>query len=218
MVDTINIIKLGGMNLEKFANLQEDKQAAIIGAGLIAFGTNGYKKASIADIATAAGIAKSMIFHYFGTKKALYLYLAQYSAELLIGEINAKREHCGSDFFDRITFMTEIEVDVMKRYPGILAFLKSLFLEKDPEVIDDVKSLMAMGEAFRAGLTLDGIEAHKFKDGVDPMLVLKMLAWFGEGYISQLGMSGMLNVDVLNQEFHQILAMLKQNLYKEAYL
>ena len=203
--------------MEKFINLQEDKQAAIINAGLVTFGTNGYKKASIADIATAAGIAKSMIFHYFGTKKALYLYLAQYSAELLIGEINAKRNHCGNDFFDRLTFITEIEVDVMKRYPGILAFLKSLFLEKDPEVADEIKGLMAMGEAFRAGITLDGIDAHKFKDGVDPSLVVKMLAWLGEGYVSQVGVSATMDVADLNHTFNQCLIMLKKNLYKEAY-
>lgn len=204
--------------MEKFTNLSEEKQLAIINAGLLAFGANGYKKASIGDISNAAGISKSMIFHYFGTKKSLYLYLAQHSADVLIGEINAKRHHCGSDFFDRMAFIAEIEVDVMKRYPGILAFLKSLFLEKDPEVESDVKQMMAMGDAFRATISLDGIASHKFKDGVDQALVVKMLAWFGEGYVNQLGMSGMLDVDALNREFKQILTMLKQNLYKEAYL
>ncbi len=55
--------------MEKFLNLPIEKQNDIIDAGLIAFGTNGYKKASISDIAKAAGISKSMIFHYFRTKK-----------------------------------------------------------------------------------------------------------------------------------------------------
>lgn len=204
--------------MEKFTNLQEDKKKAIINAGLITFGTNGYKKASIGDIAAAAGISKSMVFHYFGSKKALYLYLAQYSAELLIGEINEKRHHCGSDFFDRLKFITDIEVDVMKRYPGILSFLKSIFFEKDPEVEADVKRMLSMGEAFRSTLSLDGVEIHKFKEGVDPKLVVKMLTWFAEGYMNQLGTYGMLDVDALNLEFSQCLVMLKENFYKEAYL
>jgi len=62
----------------------------ITDAALKSFGTNGYKKSSISDIATGAGISKAMIFHYFGTKKALYLYLMDLCGNMLMNEMNAK--------------------------------------------------------------------------------------------------------------------------------
>ena len=45
--------------MENFLNLPEEKQNTILDAAFAAFGANGYKKASIADIAAAAGISKA---------------------------------------------------------------------------------------------------------------------------------------------------------------
>lgn len=55
-----------GDSMEKFLSLPIEKQNDIINAGLNAFGTNGYKKASYRDIANAAGISSiSVLLLYF---------------------------------------------------------------------------------------------------------------------------------------------------------
>jgi len=61
--------------MEKFLNLPMEKQNSIIDAALKTFAVHGYKKTSISDISSSAGISKAMVFYYFGTKKELYLYL-----------------------------------------------------------------------------------------------------------------------------------------------
>lgn len=63
--------------MEKFLNLPVEKQNIIIDAALKNFAVHGYKKTSISDIASSAGISKAMVFHYFGTKKELYVYLVR---------------------------------------------------------------------------------------------------------------------------------------------
>jgi AcrR family transcriptional regulator len=56
----------------------------VLEAGLELFGENGYEAASIAEIGRRAGIAKSVLYHYFGSKSALYAELLEsQSAELL---------------------------------------------------------------------------------------------------------------------------------------
>lgn len=199
-------------------SLPKEKQNDIINAGLKVFGTNGYKKASIRDIANAAGISKSMIFHYFGTKKDMYLFLAQFSVNTLINEMNTNFNEDETDFFERIRLATEIKVSVMRQHPTILSFLKSLFLETDEEVTQEIKSMMVQGEAFRSHIALNGIDTSKFKEGIDPTLVLKMLTWFAEGYVNQLGVNAQIDIDDINREFNQCLQMLKQNFYKEEFL
>lgn len=204
--------------MEKFLNLPIEKQNDIIDAGLIAFGTNGYKKASISDIAKAAGISKSMIFHYFRTKKDLYLFLAEYSTNTIISEMRTNLDKSERDFFQRIRIATEIKVSVIRKHMAILTFLKSLYFETDEEVAKEIKAMMAQGEAFRSDIALTGIDLTKFKEGVDPNLVMKMLTWFAEGYVSQFRDKVEFDLDDINREFYQCLDLLKQNFYKEEFL
>ena len=66
--------------MEKFLALSIKKQDTIRNAALACFAKHGYEKASINDIAVAAGISKASIFQYFGNKQALYQYLFDYCA------------------------------------------------------------------------------------------------------------------------------------------
>ena len=48
---------------EKFFSLPEEKQRAILNAGYRVFSRNSYKKSPVSEIADAAGISKSLLFH-----------------------------------------------------------------------------------------------------------------------------------------------------------
>lgn len=48
--------------MEKFFTLTEEKQATIRNAALSCFAKHGYEKASVNDIAVAAGISKASVF------------------------------------------------------------------------------------------------------------------------------------------------------------
>ena len=54
---------------EKFFALPIQKQEAILNAGFCVFSQNSYKKSPTSEIADAAGISKSLLFHYFYNKK-----------------------------------------------------------------------------------------------------------------------------------------------------
>ena len=88
--------------MENFFKLRADKQEHIINAALSVFGRNGYKKGSIADIAEEAGIAKGMVSYYFGSKKNLYLYLAELCGTTLLDEMEKRFDKTVTDFFDKM--------------------------------------------------------------------------------------------------------------------
>lgn len=204
--------------MEKFLSLPIEKQNMIIDAALRTFGANGYKKASISDIATAAGISKAMVFHYFGTKKTLYLYLINLCGTIMINEINEKFDNSITDFFGRIKMASNIEVSIMKRHAAIPSFLTSVYFENDEEVKDDIKASLDSGEDFRNKIAFDGMDTSKFKGGVDLKLLMKMLMWMTDGYMKQLSDKPETNFDTMLEEFNQCLDMLKNNLYKEEYV
>ena len=204
--------------MEKFLALSEEKQKNIIDVALAIFGKMGYKKSSMNDIATAAGISKGLVFHYFGNKKALYQYLIKISGDILRGEMNSQLVKNSSDFFDRLKLVTETKMLVMKKHPAILLFVGSVYCETDEDVADSIKDMLLQGEAFRGGLAFEGMDASKFKEGVDPQLVLNILVKFSEGYVSSSPNMAELDFDKLLSEFDACLDLMKENFYKEEFL
>ncbi len=204
--------------MEKFFALPQIKQDTIINAALSSFGTNGYKKTSVSDIAAAAGISKAMVFHYFGTKKALYFYLVNLCGSIIMNEVNEKFDSTVTDFFDRIKQSSEIEISAMKKYPSISLFLKSIYFEKDEEVKDDLRALFEKGEDFRNKIAFQGMDYSKFKEDIDLKLFVKMLLWLTDGYMNQLSDKAEIDYEIMFKEFDKCLNMLKNNFYKEEYV
>lgn len=206
--------------MEKFLGLPIEKQNVIIDGALKAFATNGYKKTSVSDIASAAGISKAMVFHYFGTKKALYLYLIDLCSDIIMNEIDEKFDKTVTDFFDRIMLSANIKVSVMKKHPAIFLFLANVYFETDGEVKDDIKAILAKGDNFRNKIAFDGTDTSKFKDNIDTKLVMKMLVWLAEGYTSQISnkIDTEANFDELFKEYYECMKLIKNNFYKEKYV
>lgn len=201
--------------MEKFINLPDEKKASIIDAALTAFGTNGYKKASISDISNAAGISKAMVFHYFGTKKALYLYLYQYCADLITSAIEESFDLSVTDFFDRIVQGSNIKISIIKKHPATISFLNSAYFESDEEVQSDIRTLMNQSDNIRNKIAFDGMDTSKFKEGIDPHLVLKMLLWMAEGFLNNFKVLDSTNIDAFCNEYFECMNLLKKNFYKD---
>jgi AcrR family transcriptional regulator len=62
------------MEMPRKANIRPDEpgRERVLAAALELFGERGYDATSIADIGDRAGIAKSLLYHYFGSKAKLY--------------------------------------------------------------------------------------------------------------------------------------------------
>jgi AcrR family transcriptional regulator len=206
------------MILEKFHNLPIEKQNTIINAALETFGTNGYKKTSVSDIAAAAGISKAMVFHYFGTKKDLYFYLLNYCGDLIMGEITERFDHQVTDFFERITMAATIKLEVIKKHPAALSFLYSVFYESNEEVRGGINEFLVKSEGIKNTFTFDGLDYSKFKEGVDVTLIMKMLAWMAEGFSGPSKSIQVSELDARMEEFYEAMELLRRNLYKEEYL
>lgn len=85
------------MSLETFERLPAVKKELIIDTGIGEFSRKAYQDVSTDDITKKCGISKGLLFHYFGSKKAYYLYCLTRALEVL----TAKTEEVkGEDFYD----------------------------------------------------------------------------------------------------------------------
>jgi len=174
------------MTMENFFKIRAEKQAHIIKAGFAVFGKQGYRKASIADIAKAAGITKGMITYYFGSKKTLYMYLIDLCQTSLLQSVKERLGSGEADFFERFKAITNLQLEAVRKYPGMITFANSAYYETDPEVADGVRRAFDDEDALFNQMLMDGVDLSGFKPGFDPALVCKFILWAGEGFAAEL--------------------------------
>lgn len=204
--------------MENFFSLPKEKQKTIRDAALKVFGQNGYRKASVKDISDAAGISKSMVFYYFGSKKDLYFYLVDYCSQVLTGALKNKNNQLPNDYFDRMKYAMEKQLMDLKDEPFFLPFLTTMLSETDPEVSQELNSYRLYAASFQNDYAFKDVDLTKFKDSVDPKVVLRMMVWMAEGYSRSISFDSDEAFQKSIDEFAEGLELLKNNLYKEEYL
>lgn len=200
--------------MEKFLALSQEKQTTIRNAALACFAKHGYEKASINDIAVAAGISKASIFQYFGNKQALYQYLLDYCTVQMKQAYDASALDLNTDFFDRVWKVSVMKVENLKKHPHIASFIASAVAEPMPELKGAV--LSPSNTKFIEALVLHKEDCKKFKRPEDAKLVFRMFMMLAQGMAVQLENGA--DYDGIMKEFEEILKMLKYNFYKEEYL
>ena len=115
---------------QKFYNLPVEKQQKIINAGFHVFSRNSYKKSPMQEIADAAGISKSLLFHYFQNKKELYLFLWDRAADITMEYLTLYRCYEPDDLFEMMERGMRAKIQIMHEYPDMAAFSIKAFYEK----------------------------------------------------------------------------------------
>lgn len=95
----------------------EPGREKILDAARAQFGERGYDATSIAEIGTGAGISKSVLYHYFGSKAGLYRALLEHDGQELIEAVAAA--------------VPPPDEDAPRLRPGVDAFLR--FLSEHPD-------------------------------------------------------------------------------------
>jgi len=203
--------------MEKFKELPEKKQQPIIEAALKCFGKHGYKKASMSDIAQNSGISKPMLFHYFGTKKNLYLFLSEYVRNVILDGYKYNEIDAYDDLFERIIVASKMKMGILEKYPHILKFIISKFEETDRTVTAATKKIRPDGQRLSHDLMVRKEDTDKFKKGVDIDIIMRMIFLMAEGYAHEMS-EGQCDFEKVNEEFEKTMKMLRNNLYKEEYL
>jgi len=197
--------------LEKFFQIRAEKQKHIINAAFVVFGKQGYRKASVADIAKEAGITKGMITYYFGSKKTLYLYLVEVIQTTFIRTVKERLPPDVTDFFERVRIIVEMQVSAIKEFPALFSFINSTYYETDPAVAEDLERISATDNAMIERVLLEGTDYTLYKPEFDPRLVHKFVLWASTGCSEELSETGGAeNIDGLVNEFCQCLDMMKR--------
>lgn len=200
---------------DKFFDLKKEKQDRIINAALKLFHLYGYKRASTDEMVLEAGISKGLLFHYFGSKLHLYEFIYEYSARYVSMEYERDVDLLEQDFFEIQKQLEYAKWQIMKHYPYMLSFLNQAFLEEEEAAVEQVRPIMDM-----TSNTLQQIYARadltRFRDGIDPSKVLKMVLFTMDGLLMEQVKLGKLDPKALYEEAAGYLDMFRECYYKDA--
>lgn len=204
---------------DRFRDLPEEKHRAILNAAMEVFAKYDYKKASTDLIAAKAGISKGSLFYYFRNKKELYLCVYRYALEIVTEAVVSSELMKITDFYDFIISASMNKMKVLKEYPYILDFsIRSFYSEKE-EISDGIKSVTNQEIRNTFDIYFIDLELKKFKDGIDPRQIYKMLVWMIDGYMHEQRMYGRdIQVEMFEKDFFGWIEMFRNSTYREEYL
>jgi AcrR family transcriptional regulator len=218
---------------ESFENLKESKRQIIINAGYKIFGEYGYSKASVEDIVKDAGISKGSLFYHFGSKKNYFLYLYEYSADKMKQLVDSDNEDGlpsymeNTDFFERLDAVKGKKMKLAILHPYMISFIKKAAFEDSHELHTEIQLINQKLIKERTADFFFNLDSYKFKDCIDPSMVLQLISWCSEGCANHIKMKNMMNPEKNNEEidfgevitlYDQYVAMIRTHFYKDKYL
>ena len=198
---------------EKFISLSDERQKMIINGAMKCFSIHGYEKASMADIAKEAGVSKALLFHYFETKKKLFLYLWNLTAEKTRESLVASDVEGDKDFFSVMEKGLKAKMDLARSWPWMAIFAVKAWYEDDPEVSPDItKSTDPYAKV--TGETLRQLYPDTdFRDDLDIGVMYKDMYYMSEGYLWHEMQRGKIDPNKMEKEYMSFL-----KLWRKAYL
>lgn len=203
---------------EKFFELPEKKQNAVINGALHVFAKYDYKKASTEEIAAAAGVSKALLFHYFENKRGLYLFLYDYAVDIFLGEMRAMQDSSERDFFRIIINSQMSKMAILSKYPDITMFILNAYFEESPEVKNDIDKSFAAAAADSSRKFLERADRSRLKEDVSPEMLLNIILWLSEGYMRTATPEQLADLDRLNRVYLDHIEMLRRQVYKPEFL
>ncbi len=194
---------------EKFFSLPEEKQKAILNAGYHVFSRNSYKNSPMSEIAAAAGISKSLLFHYFRNKQELYLFLWDKCAQITIEFMTRYDCYSKRDLFESMELGMQAKLEIIRLYPDMAGFTIRAFYEKDPVISAAVQESYHRYFNLKADKARLNFDPEQFIPGLDIPMMYRDMYWASEGYLWEMvqrgDLDGDMDIERLQKDFRAML-------------
>ena len=210
---------------ESFENLPEDKKKRIIEASIEEFAKKGYEKASTNNIVKTAGISKGILFHYFGSKKNLYLYIIDYILKYLIEKFYKINEKPSPDIFERLLERGIIKLKLAYEHPLMYELLYKAFVDAPEELRSELQERYMKLYVHNAQRFYEGFDTSKFREDVNPQKAIELIMLFLEGLNSKYintyrnkkisPEAALAEIEKITEKVREYFEILKKGMYKQ---
>jgi AcrR family transcriptional regulator len=211
-------------NYEAFERIDPAKRERIIQAALAEFADNDYPQVSTNAIVKRADISKGLLFHYFGDKAGLFIYLLEYAYALYAADLASLVDYVPKeplDVFDLSERVTRAKLEIARRRPvETCFFVRAMKGTLPPELAEAVGRQITQAYDSLALITA-AIDERLLRPDLDPAKAAKTIYWVIEGLANETiaEMSTELtdsDYRRMTAEVSEYLGFLRQVLYRKA--
>lgn len=166
----------------KIFTMEETKRNTLITVAMSKFAKNGYKKTTTDEIISEAEISKGLLFHYFGTKKDLYIFLFEYANTTIIQKFFEQINMKERDILERLRNMFLLKLELTNKYPAIFDFVASAFFEEDPAVAAKINEYSNQLYFDVQKEIIKDIDISLFKENVEVQKAIDIIIFTLKGY------------------------------------
>lgn len=202
--------------------LPDDKRQRVLDATIREFAENGYEKASTNAIVREAGIAKGLLFHYFGSKKGLFVFALNYAVDFYIDYFLRSLGDLPADLLDRLTSWLTLKVRMLREHPLMYQMVVATSRDMPEDVNAESASTQARAAERLMPIFLKGIDASRLREGITPekamQLVMLALNGLAEKFLAAARArpdKGLADLPAALKEIDEYKEMLRHGLYEK---
>ncbi|MDR3295341.1 MAG: TetR/AcrR family transcriptional regulator [Clostridiales Family XIII bacterium] len=158
-------------------NQEEAKKMRIVNAAISEFARHGYKNANTNDIVKEAGVSKGLLFHYFGSKKQLYVYLYEYAMRLITDAVADEFDWEERDIFKRWRTGAAIKLRMMREHGMLFEFIIDAYARTANEVKEEIDTSTGVWMAFNWDQLMKSADTSLFRDDIDVGKAMQVIWW-----------------------------------------
>lgn len=166
-----------------------DKREKILDAALAEFSQQGYGKASTNQITQKAGISKGLLFHYFGSKKKLFLATFEFCAQQFLNYFSVwmpQQDDLSTDFFERLLTVSEVKYRYYQQHSSIYHFLVVAVRDMFKYFPDEMNQQFSLLRTLGMTIFMEGIDFSRFRDDIDRDKAILLICKCLQAYTLQL--------------------------------
>ena len=161
--------------INRFEILPEEKKKRILDATIEEFAVNGYDKASTNSIVKKADISKGILFHYFGSKKNLFLYIFDYCMNNLIDKYYSVKEIQPKDIFERIMWNSIRKIKITQEEPLMNRLVFSAISNMPESLKQELTERYNTYYAKEMPRFFEDIDTSKFRKDIDSQKAIELI-------------------------------------------
>lgn len=170
----------------KLLDLEPTRRNAILNAALKEFSIKGFDKSSTNIISKESCISKALMFHYVNSKQELFLCVYDFFSEILEKEYYEKMDFTEKDILNRLFQSYLLQIELLKKYPYILAFDKLSRMTNCDELNKEIEKRNAKNKLLCNNNIFEKIDESKFRQGLDIEVCKQFILWSNIGFTNEI--------------------------------
>lgn len=163
--------------MSEFLQYDDARKNRILEAALVEFANKGYRKASTNSIVKEAKVSKGLLFHYYISKKELYIFLYRIAMETITNELYEGVNFADRDVLNRLSASTVQKIESYGRHPLFVKLFENNLAVEDEEILErTVAAAKEIAEESYQKL-FSNIDYYFFSDRINIDHALKVVKW-----------------------------------------